>query len=326
MLLDFPGFNWWMAHYAKEAGVPVVWYCPPQIWAWGRSRIRKMQRLVDYAICPLPFEHTFFTQHGIESVYVGHPFFEASKKLDEVLMSTYEVKQGPLVTLLPGSRTFEVQANTERFLNTAKLVAQRVPNVHFAVAAYKPAHAEQVERIAQEMGIEVDIRVGKTSELIQLADCCLAVSGSVSLELLASLKPTVIHYRLNNFYSVVFNWVRRVKYITLVNLLAADELHPRDISLFDPHHPQADQVPFPEYLTVRDRSTDMANHLCDWLLNPQSYQQKIEQLRALKTKYAQPGASARVASQLLQFVNYSSPSQPAQPHFITKNAGVLQDS
>ena len=57
VLVDFPGFHWWLAWRAKRHGIPVVFYCPPQIWAWASWRIHKMRRLIDHVLSALPFEH-----------------------------------------------------------------------------------------------------------------------------------------------------------------------------------------------------------------------------------------------------------------------------
>ncbi|NBU41127.1 MAG: lipid-A-disaccharide synthase, partial [Planctomycetia bacterium] len=65
VLVDFPGFHWWLAWRAKRHGIPVVFYCPPQIWAWASWRIRKMRRLVDHVLSPLPFEHDWFVEQGM---------------------------------------------------------------------------------------------------------------------------------------------------------------------------------------------------------------------------------------------------------------------
>ena len=71
VLVDFPGFHWWLAWRAKRHGIPVVFYCPPQIWAWASWRKEKMRRLVDHVLAPLPFEHDWFTAEGIASTLVG---------------------------------------------------------------------------------------------------------------------------------------------------------------------------------------------------------------------------------------------------------------
>jgi len=76
VLVDFPGFHWWLAWRAKRHGIPVVFYCPPQVWAWAQWRVKKMRRLVDHVLAALPFEHEWFRGQGMQSTLVGHPFFD----------------------------------------------------------------------------------------------------------------------------------------------------------------------------------------------------------------------------------------------------------
>ena len=76
VLIDYPGFNWWIARQAKKHGIPVIYYGAPQMWAWGAWRIRKMRRLVDHVLCTLPFEADWYRERGCAAVYMGHPYFD----------------------------------------------------------------------------------------------------------------------------------------------------------------------------------------------------------------------------------------------------------
>ena len=76
VLIDYPGFNWWVARKAKQRGIPVFYYGTPQIWAWATHRVRKLRRLVDHSLCKLPFEPDWYRQHDCQATYVGHPYFD----------------------------------------------------------------------------------------------------------------------------------------------------------------------------------------------------------------------------------------------------------
>ena len=76
VLIDYPGFNWWIARRAKAHGIPVFYYGTPQIWAWAGWRIKKMRRFVDHVLCKLPFEEEWFRERGCHATYVGHPYFD----------------------------------------------------------------------------------------------------------------------------------------------------------------------------------------------------------------------------------------------------------
>ncbi len=110
VLIDFPGMNWWIARQAKKHDIPVFYYGVPQIWAWAGWRIGKMRRLIDFALCKLPFEEEWYRERGCQARYVGHPYFDqlAGQELDTQYMRASEVPGKRLITLLPGSRRQEI--------------------------------------------------------------------------------------------------------------------------------------------------------------------------------------------------------------------------
>ena len=305
VLIDYPGFNWWIARRAKAHGIPVFYFMPPQIWAWARWRVGKMRRLVDHALCSLPFEEEWLRRHGCNATFVGHPFFDEVRRhrYDERFIEEHRNRPGPLVAILPGSRTQEVTHNLRWFLKAAAIVRQKVPDVRFALACFRPHHAELARRAVEQSGVPVEIHVGKTPELMRLADCTMSVSGSVSLELLYHTTPTVILYWISRPAYFVQGFFRKVKYITLVNLLATDGLESEDLTPFDPSQPDADRILFPEYLTCEDKSAQIAGHVIEWLTDPAARTKRVEALAALKAQVAHGGASSRAAEYILDVVD-----------------------
>lgn len=180
---------------------------------------------------------------------------------------------------------------------------------------FQTAQADIARREAEAAGLPVEICVGKTPELMSLADCAMAVSGSVSLELLYHATPTVILYWISRLGYFVQGYFRKVKYITLVNLLSTDELYPRDLALYDPSQADADKVLFPEYLTCEDKSEQIAGHLIEWLTDPAKRAARVAQLEALKTKVAHDGASSRAAEYILDVLSRGRHSVP-RPHYL----------
>ena len=144
VLIDYPGFNWHIARKAQEHGIPVFYYGAPQMWAWASWRINKMRRLVDHVLCKLPFEAKWYQNHGCRATYVGHPYFDEMRqqRLDDAFLSEETRKSGKLVTILPGSRTQEVQDNLKWFLVTAAKIEKQVPGARFAIAAFNEKQAK----------------------------------------------------------------------------------------------------------------------------------------------------------------------------------------
>lgn len=282
VLIDYPGFHFAIAKRAHRARVPVFWFVPPQLWAWAGWRVVKMRKWVDTVLTALPFEEAWYRDRGVNTHYIGHPYFDelAHQKLDTEFLAEVRRPSGPLVTLLPGSRNQEVSANLPTMLRTAALIREAVPNVRFAVAAFKDQHASEVRIALADSGLPVSVHVGRTPEVIDAADACVSVSGSVSLELLYRCKPAVIVYQVDRLALAVAKRMKTSPYITLVNLLAGREL-------------------YPEYLTATDSSAAMAGNVIDWLRNPVARDRLVGELQALKTQAAIPGACERAANYIV---------------------------
>jgi lipid-A-disaccharide synthase len=317
VLIDYPGFNWWIARRAKLHGIPVFYYAPPQIWAWASWRVRKMRKFVDHLLCSLPFEQEWFRKQGCNATFVGHPFFDEVERyaLDEKFLEEHRNQAGPLAVILPGSRNQEVANNLKWFLKAAAIVREQVPSVRLAMACFKPHQAVIAQREAQAAGLPIEICVGKTPELMSLADCAMAVSGSVSLELLYHRTPTVILYWVSRLGFFVQHFFRKVKYITLVNLLSTDDVFPHDLTPYNPSQPDADKVLFPEYLTCEDKSRQIAAHMVEWLTDPAKRAACVAQLEELKAKVAHGGASSKAAEYIISALAQRNSTIP-RPHFL----------
>jgi lipid-A-disaccharide synthase len=303
VLVDFPGFHWWLAWRAKRHGIPVVFYCPPQIWAWASWRIGKMRRLVDHVLSALPFEHDWFLAQGMPSTLVGHPFFD---ELDTA-PRTFATDERPLVVLLPGSRGQEIEGNIGAILKAAAQVHERVPTARFVVGALHERHAARVREMIRSLGgtlggLDVGVEAGRTRSLIAVASAAIAVSGSVSLELLAARVPTVIIYRIGAIPYIVQSWYRHARFITLVNLLACRDpivpargswQVPREVSPADP------EAIYPEYLAVQDPARQAAAHVVEWLVDPQARRRTLDRIEAVAVRVACGGSAACAADAVL---------------------------
>ena len=302
VLIDYPGMNWWIARQARKHGIPVFYYGVPQIWAWAGWRIRKMRRLVNYALCKLPFEAPWYEERGCPATYVGHPYFDqlSEQVLDTAFIKSLAADGKRLVTILPGSRKQEIANQLPGLLKAAELVTRQVSEVRFVVASLNEEQAELARTVAGDTELDLQIVAGRTQELIQQAYCCLACSGSVSLELMYYQVPSAILYRVGRVVYMVGRCLANVNYITLVNLMAAEKPFQDSSDLKQGPGVYADQdIPFPEYLTRRDCSRQLADHVIGWLEDETSHASKRLQLGELKEKFAHPGATERAAEFIL---------------------------
>ena len=283
VVTDYPGFHWALAKRAKRAGVPVYYFVPPQLWAWAGWRVEKVRRYFRCVLTALPFEPAWYAARGVRTHHVGHPYFDelAEQEIDTAFVKRLASAGAPIVTILPGSRTQEVTANGPLVLKAAKVIAESVPGVKLVVAAFREKQAELMRVYAKNVGVGVTIHVGRTPELIEASTACLAVSGSVGLELLSRLKPAVIVYRITVLARAVSKQFIVCKYISLVNLLADREL-------------------YPEFLTTVDNPEALAAPIIVWLRDREMREGVVRELRDLRGRVAVPGACDRAAEFILK--------------------------
>jgi lipid-A-disaccharide synthase len=283
VLIDYPGFHWWVAGAAKKLGIPVIYFVAPQLWAWGGWRVRKMRRLVDHVLCTLPFEQPWYAARGISAQFVGHPYFDelSEQRLDNRFIRDQRARPGTLVGLLPGSRGQEIHHNVPSLIQAARLIHEKRPDVRFLAACFKPEHALRFRQQLAGADVPIEVHHGRTPEIIQLAHSCLSVSGSVSLELLYRCTPSVVTYQARASDVYLGRLLKQCKYISLVNLLA-------------------DRLLYPEYFDHKPMADKMAEHLLYWLQNRTAYELLCGELAKLRDRVAIPGACQRAAMAILE--------------------------
>jgi lipid-A-disaccharide synthase len=285
VLIDYPGFHWWLADCARKRNIPVYYFVPPQIWAWACWRHRKMRRLVNHVLCSLPFEERWFRKHHIPVTYIGHPYFDElrQQRLDHEFMTSQRSRPGTIIGLLPGSRNKEIEFNVPTLLKAAGIIHSRKPHVRFLFACFHSRHQRDVREMVRGHHVPIEVHTGRTPEIIQLSHSCLAVSGSVGLELLFRGKPSVVTYR-EHWFGIIGSWVfRRSPWISLVNLLASKEL-------------------FPEYLSMHCEAEPIAENILHWLNDREAYEAVCSQLRSLRERVAIPGACDRAAAAITELL------------------------
>jgi lipid-A-disaccharide synthase len=288
VLVDNPGFNWWIARRAKFHGIPVFYFLPPQIWAWASWRVSKMRRFVDHVMCSMPFETEWYEQRGVPATFTGHPYFDELRQhqLDSEFLADYtSTPESPVIGILPGSRSVEVKRILPMYLRAAERIARVYPRARFPVAFLRPSHVQLMQSCLRGTKLNLQEHVGHTAEIIHASHVCMSKSGSVSLELLYHAKPSTILYQVSRANYGLFQIFRGLgcvadTYITLVNILADREL-------------------LPEYISCRDVSENLSRHVLNWLDNPAAYTETVAELTKLRSRVAQPGATDRTATYIL---------------------------
>lgn len=220
VVCDSPSFNFHVASAAKQLGIPTLFYVAPQLWAWGGWRIRKLRRLCDQLCCILPFEQDWFRQRGIPAVFVGHPMIEPLEDLDANLRDFGFSGDGPMIALMPGSRTSEIRTLWPAMQGIAMRIMQVYPNARFTTVAVNQDRLAQL-KASQMGGFNSSYRIDAVYNTAKKADLALVASGSATLEVAAAGCPMVVMYQTNRLaWHMIGRWLVRPKYFCLVNLLA----------------------------------------------------------------------------------------------------------
>ena len=228
VLVDAPGFNLLFARWARQAGLRVVYYVSPQIWAWRQNRVHKVARRVDKMLTLFPFEVPFYAAAGVDAEYVGHPFLDCLSGLPDRSQAARRLgldDKRPIVALLPGSRRREVELLLEPMLAALDLIRDGLPEVQGVLPA-APTVTDTVQRIAA--GFSGPLMVVDQQSLTALcaADFALVASGTATLEAGLIGTPMVIAYRVNRLTAWLAKRLLRVPHIGLINIVAGRQVVP----------------------------------------------------------------------------------------------------
>jgi lipid-A-disaccharide synthase len=223
IVINYSDFNLELASAAKRRRIPVLFYIPPQLWAWRSGRIRKMRRAVDVAAVIFPFERDFYRDRGFHHcVYVGHPFSDRyhdavldQEKRAETARSLSLDPDRPIVALLPGSRKGEVRSHLEPMTGAFSLLRERVPNVQAALPV-----APGVEHLLGEVDHEIRRIPGEHSlALMQCASAGLIKSGTSNLQAAFCGLPFAMFYRTSPFAEFVVRRFVNLDEYSIVNII-----------------------------------------------------------------------------------------------------------
>ena len=230
ILVDYPGFNLKIAEFIKkETDIPIYYYISPKIWAWKEYRIKNIKRDIDELFSILPFEVEFFAKHQYKINYVGNPCVDAvetfrkehSESFSE-FVSANQLEQKPIIALLAGSRVQEIKDNLPDMLEAIKHFTGEYQFVLAGAPGIDPAYYQKFVR----KDIPLKIVFGQTYRLLQQASAALVTSGTATLETALFRVPQVVCYHtpIGKVISFLRKHVLKVKYISLVNLVAGKEV------------------------------------------------------------------------------------------------------
>ncbi len=225
ILVDYPGFNLRIADYFKSRNIPVLYYISPQVWAWKKSRIKKIKETVTKMFVILPFEKEFYHKHNMEVTFVGHPLIDAIEEFKrgkaitrEQFISSNDLDSKPIISVLPGSRKQEISKKLPIMLKALEAF-----NEYQILIACAPSI--DIEYYNSIINDNSNVRLIKddTYNLLNLSHVSVVTSGTATLETALFNIPQVVCYKSSWLSYRIAKWLIKVKYISLVNLILNKE-------------------------------------------------------------------------------------------------------
>lgn len=233
--VDAPDFNLGLETDLKAAGIPTIHYVSPSIWAWRGGRIKKIGRAVNRVLALFPMEPPLYEKAGIPVTYVGHPMADTIPLATSKLAVREKIDIAadiPVFALLPGSRQGELAMMAETFVETAKLVREKLPTAQFIVPLTTRETRLQFEMaIYTQQAADLPFRLlfGHAQDALGAADVSLVASGTATLEAALIKRPMVITYKIAKFSYWIMKRMAYQAFVGLPNILVGRQVVPEII-------------------------------------------------------------------------------------------------
>lgn len=227
LLIDYGGFNLNISNFLKKAGIKVFYYIPPQIWASRKWRIKTVKKNISKVMTIFPFEKEMYEKEGIDAQFVGHPLITQMPPCanrDEVFEKYGLDKNKKLISIFPGSRTFELHNLMKTFLKSAALIAQKRDDVQFVIAQADSLKDDVFKKYLGKTNIKV-IKNDNYS-LLSVSDALMLASGTVALEAALYTTPMIISYKGPWIAYWVYRLVRCINRVCLPNIIMDKDIVP----------------------------------------------------------------------------------------------------
>ena len=283
ILIDYPGFNFRIAEFAKKKGIRTFYYIAPKVWAWKEKRVHRLKKFVDRLFIIFPFEIEYFKKWGIDAVYNGNPLLDsvdnhpsATETKEEFCAKAEIDPNRKTIALLAGSRRGEIKYLLPRMIEVAK----RYPDYQFLMACAPSMEKEFYEGIIGKSASNIKLLFGQTYSILRNSDAAIINSGTASLEAALIGVPQVVCYGGNEISYQIAKRVVKLKYISLANLIM-------DKGLF-------------KELIQHDCTPDKISKELDLLVNDTTSREKMQKdYKDVREVLGGKGASAKVARAMI---------------------------
>jgi lipid-A-disaccharide synthase len=286
ILVDYPGFNIRIAERAKKLGIPVIWYISPQIWAWHRSRLYTLARVVDRMLVIFPFEVSLYREENVDVVHVGHPLFDVitvDKTREEVCKAFNFDPDRPLIGIIPGSRRKEVKQFLPIMLEGMRRYHELEPRAQFVIVRASTIEMDMIQNLidAADLSFEPAVTDKDRYNLRAACDFSWVKSGTSTLEAAILGTPMLIVYRVNYMTWMIGKQIFTIGHIGLPNIIAGDRI-------------------VPELLQDEFTPRNLAEKTHHYLNNRDEYERMVSDLNNVRKRLGGPGASEKAARAVLE--------------------------
>jgi lipid-A-disaccharide synthase len=289
ILIDYPDFNIHLASLAKRWKVPVLYYISPQVWAWRKGRINKLARRVDRIAVILPFEEELYRKKGMDVTYVGHPLLDAlpeHSSKEEAIEKLNLQYASPVIGLLPGSRQEEIENLLPSMVKAAEILSSRYSHLECVLPVAPTVSVDLVESLIADSGVEIHISDLDVYRTLRACDLALVASGTATLETAIMGVPMIVVYRVSPVTYWIGKKIVNVPYISLANFVAGKQI-------------------VPELVQEEFNSERLAEEAFRILQNPQTRENMLRDMKAVKDRLGERGASERTARMAIEMMGRS---------------------
>jgi lipid-A-disaccharide synthase len=226
ILIDYSGFNLRLVKKAKQAGIRILYYITPQVWASRQRRVKTIRKYVDQLAVIFPFEVDFYKQFDIPVAFVGHPLTDTVYATMDREFAKQEFALYPeykTIGLFPGSRKGEIKRLLPVMLKSAELLKETFPNIQFVLALASSLTKHDLAPYLKKSNLDIKIIKNQNHDAMQVCDAIIATSGTVTLEIALMNIPMVIIYKISPPFFPI-KAIINVPFIGLCNIIAGKEI------------------------------------------------------------------------------------------------------
>ncbi len=284
VLIDYQGFNLALAKFARKKGIPIVYFVPPQYWAWRTSQAKNVAKLVDKIIAILPEEEEAYRKAGADVTFVGNPLMDVVKvpyRREDICKMLILNSNSPIVGLIPGSRFSEIRRLLPVMLRSAEILYTRISGVQFVLPVAAAYLKDEIEDAVNKTSVPVKILDGRSYEVMAASDILIICSGLATMEAAILGTPMVVVYKVSLLTSIIVRMLLKIPYVSPPNIFARKKV-------------------VPELLQGSANAENVAWAVSDILNNSDKIKEIKSGLKEAVSRLGSPGAADRAAEIIIK--------------------------